>query len=540
MTVLYPRRRNCAELLQADQDVLGFLTDGGDSGQALKSSLDHLAHGLGSAFALLLLVDGGDDGEDRELRALHWSGMTDAHVHQCEQRQSGAPVAPSLIGAAIAAREPRCQPAARPHAEEPTCGEGNTDDHVLCIPVLEPLSDVVAAVICLRTRECPYHESATAHAYSSWLETYSRSVAHAFAYYFDRRRGTPRAAEPARLPRRLNSPELIGESSQTHALRRRLHEIYVPASDARDPEPVLILGEKGTGKDLVARYLHAYSRRRDRPLVVVNCAEITDDLAASRFFGHRKGTFTGAVSDELGLFRAADKSVLFLDEIGELSLRAQATLLRVLENRTVVPVGDTREIPVDVQVILATNRDLERAVDDGLLKADFLDRFRIQSIRVAPLRERVPDIPPLVRHFQARHEQRTATKTAGFTTDAVKALLSYCWPGNVRELGRVCSLVLTHARHAPAVDREFLFRCYPDAGKPGRTSRTLCSDDAPLRTATRAFQRELILQRLERHGWDARATRESLRLPKTTFQRCLSQVGITIAAAAAGREYDTP
>jgi DNA-binding NtrC family response regulator len=314
------------------------------------------------------------------------------------------------------------------------------------------------------------------------------------------------------------------------ALRRQLHSTYIPAAGAPDPDPLLILGEKGTGKDLVARYLHAYCARRDRPFVAVNCAEITDELAAARFFGHRKGSFTGALADAPGFFRAAQGGVLFLDEIAELSLRAQGTLLRVLENRTIVPVGDTREtrVDVDVQVVLATNRDPERLVADGGLKPDLYDRFRTQALKLQPLRERPWDMPALVRHFVAHHERRTRKKTLGVAPDAVRALVAYAWPGNVRELDRVCSLLITHAEPNAVLDRALLVRCYPDVlgAAPNPKVGTVLWEDAPMREAVRAFERELILSRLERHNGNVRAARESLRLPKTTFHRYAVELGL--------------
>jgi len=318
-----------------------------------------------------------------------------------------------------------------------------------------------------------------------------------------------------------------------------LHETYIPAAEAPDPDPVLILGEKGTGKDLVARYLHAYSARRQRPFVPVNCAEISDELAAARFFGHKRGAFTGALRDEPGLFRAAHRGVLFLDEIAELSPRAQGTLLRVLENRTVVPVGDTREVRVDVQVLLATNRDLEPAVAEGTIKADFLDRFKTQTLVLEPLRERPWDIAALAAHFLAHHERRTRKKTLGFTQTAVRALVSYGWPGNVRELARVCSLLVTHARPSARIDEALLAGCYPELTKATANPRAapVLWDDVPMREAVRAFKRELILSRLERHNWDVRAVRESMRLPKTTFHRYAAGLGITAPSPEARKRW---
>jgi DNA-binding NtrC family response regulator len=291
---------------------------------------------------------------------------------------------------------------------------------------------------------------------------------------------------------------------------------------------VLILGEKGTGKDLVARYLHAYSARRDHPFIAVNCAEITDELASSRFFGHKKGAFTGAILDEPGFFRAAHRGFLFLDEIAELSLRAQGTLLRVLENRTLVPVGETRETRVDVQVLLATNRDPEEAVKDGSIRGDLYDRFKTQAIRLQPLRERPWDIPALAQHWIAHHERRTRKKTLGLTQEALRAMVSYSWPGNVRELARVCSLMISHAKPGSRLEPELFNHCYPEilSANPNPKAGPVLWEDVPMRKAIRAFERELILSRLERHNWNVRSARESLGLPKTTFHRYAVVLGI--------------
>ena len=259
-----------------------------------------------------------------------------------------------------------------------------------------------------------------------------------------------------------DAPEILGDSAHTQALRRMLHETYIPALDVENPEPILILGERGTGKDLIARYLHAFSARHKRPLVVVNCAEITDELAASRFFGHKKGLFTGALTDEPGFFRAADGGVLFLDEIDELSPRAQAHLLRVLESHMVTPVGQTRGIPVDVAVVLATNRDLTEAVQAGTLREDFYDRFRTLAIRLLPLRERPWDIPMLLEHYRRHHERKHRKRTLGFTPEALRALAAYSWPGNVRDLARACALFVIHAQPGAPIDLALIQRCLPE------------------------------------------------------------------------------
>jgi DNA-binding NtrC family response regulator len=364
----------------------------------------------------------------------------------------------------------------------------------------------------------------------AWLEGYSTAAGRIFGFYFRKERQERELRELlAEAASNDDAPEILGDSAHTQALRRALHEIYIPSLEAESPEPILLLGERGTGKDLIARYLHAFSARRKRPLVVVNCAEITDELAASRFFGHKKGSFTNALSDEPGFFRAAHGGVLFLDEVAELSLRAQAHLLRVLENSRIVPVGQTREIPVDVAVLLATNRDLEEAVREGTLRADFYDRFRTLAIRLLPLRERPWDIPLLLEHFRRHHEGKHRKRTLGFTQEALRALVSYGWPGNVREVSRACSLFVIHARPGAQIDPALIESCYPEVlhGTPNPKAGPLLWDGVSMHDALRTFQRELILARLERHGGNVRAARESLGLTKTTFHRYMKDLEIT-------------
>jgi transcriptional regulator with GAF, ATPase, and Fis domain len=509
-------------------EVLRVLVAGGNEEDALKRSFEDAAEGFGAANALLLLVE---DREHLRLRSICVRGLTAQQVRACERGESVKGVSSSIIRAVIANR--RLMLIRAPLAEgDPaaTPALAGADLSVLCAPVVDTVRDIVLAVMYFQNN-APDHDHAYHRSDTIWLEGYASALSRAFALYFQEQRRERELEELLRKEARPeNAPELIGDSAHTQALRRVLHEVYIPATEAPDPEPLLILGEKGTGKDLVARYVHAYSARRDRPYVVVNCAEITDELAVARFFGHRKGSFTGAMSSEPGFFRSAHQGVLFLDEIAELSFRAQATLLRVLENRTVVPVGETKEQRVDVQVILATNHDIERAVAEGLIRQDFLDRFKTQVIRLEPLRDRPWDIPALVQHFLAHHERRTRKKTLGLTQEALRAMVSYAWPGNVRELARVCSLVISHATEGRQVDRSLLSRCYPDLVSAGRTPKgaSVLWEGAPMREAVRAFERELILTRLERHNWKLRAARESLRLPKTTFLRQMRRYGISV------------
>jgi DNA-binding NtrC family response regulator len=531
------RGRQYARLFSAMKQVLHVLSAGGDEEEALRLSFADAAEGFGADKGLLLVVE---SEEPLRLRSACAVGLTDKQIRACERGESVKGVSSSVIRSVLASRTPRLvgNPLLGPPLEETPALAGEHYS-VLCAPVLDSIRNTALAVMYFQNSAL-LPELAFGPIDVEWIEGYSSALGQAFALYFQeesRSRQLDKLIQEDDRP--ANAPELFGDSAHTQALRRVLHETYIPASGAPDPDPILILGEKGTGKDLVARYIHTFSPRRDRPFVVVNCAEITDEMAAARFFGHKKGAFTGALGDEPGFLRAAHGGMLFLDEVGELSLRAQGTLLRVLESRTVVPVGQTKEIRVDVQILLASNRDFEKGVAEGSIKADFLDRFRTQVVRLQPLRERPWDVPSLAHHFLSHHERRTRKKTQGFSQEALRLLVSYAWPGNVRELARVCSLLVTHARPGAVLDERLLGGCYADIVKstPNPKAGPLLWEDIAMRDAVRAFKRELILSRLERHNWDVRAARESMRLPKTTFRRYARRLGIAVPEGG-GRAKD--
>ena len=529
-----PPGRDYSQLLGAMNELLAVLWSEGGEQVALRASFEAAARGFGAHKALLLLVEGA---EPLRLRAIHVLGpLTPEQVAACERGESVRGVSPSLIQQVVASGEPGL-------IEDPRLREGGPGTpslqggsySVLCAPIFDPIRNVVLAVVYLENRGLleAYNEGDRL-----WLEGYAKAVGRLFGLSF-RSALQERELRALREPRNggENAPEILGDSSATQALRRTLHEKLIPALEVENPEPILVLGERGTGKDLIARYLHAYSARCRKPLVVVNCAEITDELAASRFFGHSRGSFTGALTDEPGFFRAAQGGVLFLDEVAELSPRAQAHLLRVLENHTVTPVGLTREIAVEAAVILATNRDLDQAVREGALRADFYDRFRTLAIRLLPLRERPRDIPLLLEHFRRHHERKHRKPTLGFTREAFHALVSYGWPGNVRDLARACSLFVIHAEAGAWIDVALIESCLPEVvrGDPNPKAGPLLAVEGSLEEAMEAFERELILSRLEQHGGSLKAARESLGLSRTTLHRYMKRLGIA-GGEGEGRE----
>jgi two-component system, NtrC family, nitrogen regulation response regulator NtrX len=335
---------------------------------------------------------------------------------------------------------------------------------------------------------------------------------------------------------------MVGESPAIRHVRALIARIA--PTDAR----VLITGESGTGKELVASALHTASSRRDAPFVRVNCAAIPRDLLESEMFGHERGAFTGAIERRIGRFELAHTGTLLLDEIGDLALEAQAKLLRAIESGEIERVGGPgaaggtgRPIRIDVRLIAATNRDLDRAVHEGAFREDLFFRLNVMSIALPPLRERAEDIPALVVHFLARHRARTGQPPPSVDRDAMDRLVRHPWPGNVRELANVIErLAILHAGgQATAHDVEQLLGARPMIARTPLTSSALTTElvdvpaveslpSLPLSDALDAYERALIVRALELSRGSVADAARRLRTDRPNLYRRMRRLGVTL------------
>jgi len=318
--------------------------------------------------------------------------------------------------------------------------------------------------------------------------------------------------------------DLIGHSAP---LQQTVSQIDLVAPTEAS---VLILGETGTGKDLVAHEIHRRSRRKDGPMVRVNCASIPRELFESEFFGHMRGAFTGAVNDRAGRFETAEGGTLFLDEIGEVPLEMQSKLLRVLQEKRYERVGDDHTRRADVRIIAATNRDLKKAVTAGRFREDLYYRLNVFPIQVVPLRERRDDILPLAEHFIALSVRELRCPKPRLTRAAAVRLQSYDWPGNVRELRNVIERAVILARGAPlCFDLPVNNTAAPAPLAPGR--RTENKPEARFFTEAemQRRERENLLAVLEASGWKikgANGAAERMGLKPTTLLSRIKKMGL--------------
>jgi len=288
---------------------------------------------------------------------------------------------------------------------------------------------------------------------------------------------------------------------------------------ARSNSSVLIYGESGTGKELVARAIHVTSERRDRPFAAVSVAALPETILEAELFGYEKGAFTGADARKIGLFEQASGSTLFLDEVGELKRDLQVKLLRVLQEREVLRVGGTEPVPVDVRVVAATNRDLEREVREGRFREDLFYRLNVIPIVLPPLRERRTDIPLLVEHFLAKH--REPGRARGIAPEALEALVAYYWPGNVRELESVVErmLLLVDGDVVRRDDLPAAVRMRGDAGGAGLPIE-IPEEGLDLEQ----LERNLILRALDKSGGNVTRAARLLGLSRRTLQYRLEKM----------------
>lgn len=333
------------------------------------------------------------------------------------------------------------------------------------------------------------------------------------------------AVEQRRLEREVHrlrevagpGSEIIGNSVPMKALRQQMR--LMAGTNGR----VLIYGESGVGKELVAHAIHALSPRANEPLVEVNCAAIPEDLIESELFGHRKGSFSGAGEDKTGKFEKAHGGTLFLDEVGDMSLKTQSKVLRVLEEQRFEPVGADEHIRVDVRVIAATNKNLETEIERGNFREDLFYRLNVIPFSVPPLRERAEDIPLLATHFVKEFTTAYGRKPKELTPDAFKLLQDYHWPGNVRELKNLMERIVImnpqsriESRHIPI-----------SPAKRSVLERPLDYFNS-LQEVREAAEREFILKKLEEAKGNVSRTAELLGLERSNLYRKMKALGIAL------------
>jgi len=321
----------------------------------------------------------------------------------------------------------------------------------------------------------------------------------------------------------LQDHDMIGTSQ---AMKRLQEQIGLVAPSSAS---VLITGENGTGKELVARAIHYYSPRRDKPFVELNCAAIPEELIESELFGHEKGAFTGAVSQKKGKFDLADSGTIFLDEIGDMSLKTQAKVLRILQERKFERVGGTRTIEVDVRIIAATNKVLEDEIRRGTFREDLFYRLNVVPFQVPPLRERREDIPVLIEHFLDLFCRRESRDCKEMAPEAVALMKGYDWPGNVRELKNIIErlVIMTPGRTITEMHMPAYLAGNKDAREDvGRFDGF--RDVSSLREAREEFEKEFIIQKLEENDWNISRTAEAIELERSNLHRKIKTYGINL------------
>jgi len=313
--------------------------------------------------------------------------------------------------------------------------------------------------------------------------------------------------------------ELVGQSPVMQQLQQ-LIETAGPTNSR-----VLIGGENGTGKELVARAIHLQSARANRPFVAVNCAAIPETLIESELFGHEKGSFTGATSMKRGQFEQADSGTLFLDEIADMSLSTQAKVLRALQEQQFTRVGGTKLLKVDVRVLAASNKDLIKEIEKGTFREDLFYRLNVVPIIVPPLRERREDLPLLIRHFMNVHAEEQGLRMKEVSPEAMAVFQQYDWPGNIRELRNLIERLMIMVP-GPVIDPTqagLSLQARPGGSAPQPTAPTVSplftQPYDSLRDARNAFEKEYIARKLREHHWNISRTAEDLKIERSHLHR---------------------
>ena len=309
---------------------------------------------------------------------------------------------------------------------------------------------------------------------------------------------------------------MLGDSEAAQETRGMIRKL------SRTQAPVFICGESGTGKELAARLIHALGPRSDGPFVPVNCGAIPHELMESELFGHRKGSFTGAVSDRQGLFQTADGGTLFLDEVADLPLHMQVKLLRAIQERSVRPVGAQQETPVDVRILSASHKELDHLVSTGEFRQDLFYRLNVIQLRMPPLRERPGDIPKLARHLLTRICTRSGLAPKQLTDSALRAMQEYEFPGNVRELENMLerALALSDGDRIVAADLQL------PVSAPRAPEAPSTPDNLALEDYLADVERAAILQALERTRWNRTAAAKKLGVTLRVLRYKLSKLGL--------------
>lgn len=327
----------------------------------------------------------------------------------------------------------------------------------------------------------------------------------------------------AQLDMRYGMENIIGHDHRM----LKVYDMIESIADTR--ATVLITGESGTGKSLIARAIHRRSARRDKPFVEVACGALPETLLESELFGHVAGAFTGAVGEKMGKFLQADGGTIFLDEIGTSTPGMQVKLLRVLQELSFEPVGGNKTYTVDTRVILATNENLETSVAQGRFRQDLYFRINVINIELAPLRERISDIPLLAEHFLKRVAGECGKQVRGFSENAMTALQRYRWPGNVRELQNVVERAVLLGKGSVVEPEDF-----PPSVLASAPLKVENSAGNSLKSAMTLPERQIILDVLEAHRWNRQATAEALGINRTTLYKKMKRLGLEEPRICAG------